>query len=343
MVWRGPNYRGIGPRSAVYWTGFWLRAHWATSGTTIHCRSCSTNSWQLLGTSSGQLATGLEVLWVAPHKCGNKYRPRATDVPDEWLASLGLRAEEWQPQYGMGLQYYSAWLSRRGVIPNLDQILQDWSKLNNKTPSVDGMVVSLIKHFGLHAMQQLLRLLRTPLRDWPPESRQALHLVLHKKDGYNLNKDSRPIRLLSALFRVHPKVLCPHLQHAVRAPVSGGRQFAGYRGGSAIGMRRLVMLMLTQAVAVHGRVAMVLLDVAATFDEVSQHAILRASHQIDPTSWGIILQMLDAYTEIRTFVVTAYGLSEWYAQLGGVMQGGGGVGPPDVHFCHAVVPQGNAV
>ena len=85
----------------------------------------------------------------------------------------------------------------------------------------------------------------------------------------------------------------------------------------------MVMLMLTQAVAVHGRVAMVLLDVAAAFDEVSQHAILRAAHQIDPTSWGIILQMLDVYTEIRTFVVTAYGLSEWYAQLGGVMQGGG--------------------
>ena len=83
------------------------------------------------------------------------------------------------------------------------------------------------------------------------------------------------------------------------------------------------MLMLTQAVAVHGRVAMVLLDVAAAFDEVSQHAIVRAAHQVDPTSWGIILQMLDVYTEIRTFLVTAYGLSEWYAQLGGVMQGGG--------------------
>ena len=65
----------------------------------------------------------------------------------------------------MGLQYYSAWLSRRGVVPNLDQILQDWSKLNNKTPNVDGMVVSLIKHFGLDTMQQLLRLIGTPLRD----------------------------------------------------------------------------------------------------------------------------------------------------------------------------------
>ena len=62
----------------------------------------------VLDTSSGQLATGLEVLRVAPQECGNKYRPRATDRPDEWLASLGLRAEEWQPQYGMGLQYYSA-------------------------------------------------------------------------------------------------------------------------------------------------------------------------------------------------------------------------------------------
>ena len=181
----------------------------------------------VLDTSSCQLATGLEVLRVAPQQCGNKYRPRARDMPDEWLPSLGLRAEEWQPQYGMGLLYYSAWLSRRGVLPNLDQILQDWGELNNKTPSVVGMVVSLIIHFGLHTMQKLLRLLGTPLRDWPPESRQALHLVLHKKDGYDLNKDSRPIRLLSALLAVLAKLLCTHLQHAVRAPVSGGDSLRG--------------------------------------------------------------------------------------------------------------------
>ena len=68
----------------------------------------------VLDTSPGQLATGLEVLRVAPQECGNKYRPCATDMPDEWLASLGLRAEEWQPQYGMGLQYYSAWLFLQG-------------------------------------------------------------------------------------------------------------------------------------------------------------------------------------------------------------------------------------
>ena len=52
----------------------------------------------VLDTSSGQLAKGLEVLRVAPQECGKEYRPPATDMPDEWLASLGLRSEEWQPQ-----------------------------------------------------------------------------------------------------------------------------------------------------------------------------------------------------------------------------------------------------
>ena len=34
-------------------------------------------------------------------------------------------------------------------------------------------------------------------------------------------------------------------------------------------------------------------------------------------------EFLEAYQQIRTHVLTAYGLSAWYEQLGGIIQGGG--------------------
>ena len=234
--WRQADRR-LQRQSEAYWQ-LMLRNWKAVSGTglqgnTLRLLKLKKSSpykivHTVLDNSTGQLVSGLDVLAVAPRECGNKYIPRPIDMPEGWLSTLDLRAAEWQPSHGMGLRYYAAWLERRGVLPCLEHLLGDWHKLNNKTPSVDGMVLALVKHFGLYSLQQLLRLLRTPLRDGPPETRQALHLVLHKKDGFNLNTDSRPIKLLSALFRLLAKLLCPHLQHALRAPVSGGRQFAGY-------------------------------------------------------------------------------------------------------------------
>ena len=52
--------------------------------------------------------------------------------------------------------------------------------------------------FGLMKMGELFG---TPLDQWPPEVWEVLHLVLEKKVGDNLNEDTRPIKLLSALLR----------------------------------------------------------------------------------------------------------------------------------------------
>ena len=143
--------------------------------------------------------------------------------------------------------------------------------------------------------------------------------MLHKKDGFELNKDSRPTKRLSEPFRVVAKLVGPDLQHAMRALSSRGREFAGCMGGVAIGMRCMVMHWQTQTLAIPGRVAKVLLDVARAFHEVSLNVVLRAAQQVNLNSCGMVVQMLDVYTEIPTFMVMSYGLSDWHVQLGGLM------------------------
>ena len=39
---------------------------------------------------------------------------------------------------------------------------------------------------------------------------------------------------------------------------------------------------------------------------------------------AITRELLQFYRDLCTYVVTAFGLSAWYEQLGGVVQGGGG-------------------
>ena len=48
------------------------------------------------------------------------------------------------------------------------------------------------------------------------------------------------------------------------------RQFAGYKGASAHALRRLVHTLMMVALREQGRVCVVLLDIAAAFDEVVQ-------------------------------------------------------------------------
>ena len=199
----------------------------------------------MLDTTSSHPVLGLDVLRVGPREGTNKYLPRPKDMPDDWPAKLGVQAAEWKPSHGRGIVSYDSWLWHIGVQPSLYHILSNGHKLNNRTLSLDGTVTASVKHFGHHALQLLLRPLCTPLREWPPEIRQVLYFVLHKKDGFDLNKDSQPIKLPSTLFHLLAKLLCPHLQHAIHAPVSGGRRFTGYRGGFAIGMCRMVRLLLT--------------------------------------------------------------------------------------------------
>ena len=96
-------------------------------------------------------------------------------MPEEWLESLKLHATEWRPYHGMGLRR----VLRRVAVAQGSATEREPPAAGlaqaQKTPSVDGMVTSLVKNFGLHSLQQLLHLLRSPLRDWPPCKEMILY------------------------------------------------------------------------------------------------------------------------------------------------------------------------
>ena len=85
--------------------------------------------------------------------------------------------------------------------------------------------------------------------------------------------------------------------------------------------------LLTSRLATHGRAGTVLLDIAAAFDEVVQSVISSNTKIVSPDMHADVLNIFGCYNRMRSHVITAYGLSEWYCQLAGVMQGGG-LDPP---------------
>ena len=100
---------------------------------------------------------------------------------------------------------------KRAVYLVPEHIMLEWHKLNNKAPRIDGMVTSFVTLFDLNSLHQLLCLPCTPLHAWPSKSRHTLLLVLHKKDGFDLNKNRVSIKLLLVFFGLLAKHLCPHL------------------------------------------------------------------------------------------------------------------------------------
>ena len=75
---------------------------------------------------------------------------------------------------------------------------------------------SLVKDTGLASLLRLLSLLRLPYKQWPPETLWILRLTPFKSVGFNINVNSRPIKLQSALYRLQAKLLSvtPQLIHA---------------------------------------------------------------------------------------------------------------------------------
>ena len=202
-------------------------------------------------------------------------------------------------------------------------MLKRKAEFSNKTAGVDCVVPSLLKLFGMRTASKFADVLNMEYGQWPEETRQVLHMTLHKSTGFDVNKNTRPIKVLSALLRIQAKLLAPMVQTLTRPRWSAGGQFAGYKGSSVHGMRRLMHILITQALATKGAVGVMLLDIVGAYDEVISQSIKVMAAQGPPAVRDVVHRVLDMYESLRTYVVTAYGLSEWYSQLDGVLQGGG--------------------
>ena len=142
-----------------------------------------------------------------------------------------------------------------------------------------------------------------------------LHMTLHKSTGFDVNETTRPIKALPALLQA--KLLTPMVQTLAKPRWSAGRQFAVYKGSSVHGMRRLMHILITQALAMKGAVGVMLLDIVGVYDEVMRQSIKVVADQGPPVVREVVHRVLDMYEAVRTYVVTAYGLRERYSQLDG--------------------------
>ena len=101
-------------------------------------------------------------------------------------------------------------------------------------------------------------------------------------------------------------------------------------------------MLITQALATKGAVGVLMLDIVGAFDEVMRQSITVMAQQGTPDVRDTVNGVLKLYEHLRTYVVTAYGLSEWYKQIDGVLQGGGGGLDPllyiiPMHLLHLAV------
>ena len=65
-----------------------------------------------------------------------------------------------------------------------------------------------------------------------------------------------------------------------------------------------------------------LLDIVGAFDEVMRQSIKVMAQQGPPDIRDTVNTVPAMYEHLRTYVATAYGLSEWYKQIDGILQGG---------------------
>ena len=272
-------------------------------------------------TSSQSLVTGRDIQQVLLRECVFKYHVRNVTIPPEWVRSvMGHKYVLCPTSVAVEARRYLI-LSQEMQI-SVESLLRIRHKLTSATAGVDGFIPNLVKWMGLASLYRVSQILRLPFDQWPVEVFCALHLTLKKSAGDNVNANTRPIKLLSALFRIHAKLYAPLIQLATAPSESGCRQYAGFKGSSAHALRRMLHTLITHSLAVRGNVATMFLDFSSAFDEINKQAIPRVAGMY-PFLSGIVHEMVHHYMSFRQYVVSALGLSESYRPVEGVLQGGG--------------------
>ena len=191
-------------------------------------------------TELGKVVNGSEVLRVISRECAKKYPKHNKAVPSDWVAWLVER----QVASSRVEQVADAMESRdtgRVLVASLINIKVEFS---NKTPRVDCIVPCLLKLFGLRTASQFAHILNVEFEQWPGETKRVLHMTLHKSRGFNMNKNTRPIKVVSALVKIQAKLLAPMVQTLTTFPS------------------------ITQALATKGAVGVMVLDIVGAYDEV---------------------------------------------------------------------------
>ena len=242
--------------------------------------------------SPKEVMSSAAVLDVIPSICATKYPTSKRDVSRSWMASVVRTQEGPTPSEAVGKARRVRVQKGDGQV-SVGSLLEKKQLLVSKTVGVDGFIPSLVKLLGLGAVGALIQYLRQAYKNWPEEVWRILHLTLKKYVGNDGNVNMRPIKLMSARFRLQAKMLAPTVMLATGTEWSAGRQFAGYKGGSCHAARRMLHVLLTQSLAVHGSCVIVFLYLIGAFDEVMRASIQAVADVADAKVSVIMSDLLD--------------------------------------------------
>ena len=276
---------------------------------------------QIQCSATGSLVKGAAVLAVAPQECAEKYILTSDPTPVEWIKSMYQQ----RPVVALGA-VWRLWMERtrsphkcfsvEALLSIFSPLLKphSWSRLLC-APFSQGYVSRQLTQVAQPSLFTVQAVATGTL--W------ILHLTLFKSVGFDINVNSRPIKLMSAAYRLQAKLLSATMQMGTTPAHSCGRHFARYRGSSVHGLRRLVHLCMHQSLARFCSARVMFLDLVGAYNEISRGVLAAAASADSQEIADIVLPLLEQYSAFHTSVVTAQGLADPYHQLGRVLQGGG--------------------
>ena len=222
--------------SAQYWKT--MVAHWkevtgaSPTGLTLRILRLKTSNpfkclHQVVDTSTGVLESGSKILDLIPRDCAKKYPAKNNTIPQAWVQYL-IQSRGKVCQRTLVQELRRRQVQEKGLGISVESILAIKPQLDSATSGVDCLVPKAVKKFGPVSLLRLAQLLSSEFSRWPEAIKVVLHLTLHKAEGFEVNKCTRPIKLMSALLRLLSKVWAPVVQQATESLASGHRQFSGY-------------------------------------------------------------------------------------------------------------------
>ena len=228
---------------------------------------------QAADTGSQSLLSGKDIAHVLPRECVLKYAVRNATMPLDRALSVmcHMYVLHTSPIAVEAPRYL---ILSQNVPISVESLLHIRHKLTSARARVDGFIPKLVKWMGLASLFRVSQILKLPFGQWLAEVFSALHLTLSKSAGDNVNVNTRPIKLLSALLHIQAELCAPLIQLATALSECGCRQYAGFKGSLAHALRRMRHIVIAQSLAVRGDVATMSLDFTSAFDKISRQAIL---------------------------------------------------------------------
>ena len=155
-----------------------------------------------------------------------------------------------------------------------------------------------------------------------------MHLLLNQIKGDDLNKDVRPIEVMSRVIRIVTKIVNKNVQARHSSVAYGYRQLDILRGTRERPVCCCACFCTGWWPSISGggggaTVVLALLDIAQAYADVVRKALQEIASEMEMELGLLVTQLLQLYDHMILHVWTAYGLSKGYQQVWGLCKGEG--------------------